>query len=220
MAKGAEAAENFWEEYSEHSYALASSKRKARRKKLEFVGWGSKELIEFLESVGKDTTTQISRYDVEDTVKTYVQENNLQQQRKKRKIVCDHRLHSLFGKKTIDRIQIYDMLAAHYAENQERDDDFSSSSDGEQHPSSGSERKTNHKKTIEETPKSSFASVVPDNIKLVYLKRTLAQEFLKEPDTFEAKIVGSFVRIKSDPLDYFQKNHNMLVQVTGDRPLC
>lgn len=208
MVQKTEAAEN-------HSYTPASSKRKARGKKLEFFGWGSKQLIEFLESIGKDTSTQISRYDVEDSIKTYVQENNLQQQMKKRKIVCDHRLHSLFGKKIIDRIHIYDMLAAHYAENQEGDDDFSSSTDEEQHRSLASERKSNQKKKIEKTPKSSFASVVPDNIKLVYLKRSLVQEFLKEPDTFEAKIIGSFARIKSDPLDYSQKNRYMLVQVTG-----
>ncbi|XP_021906071.1 uncharacterized protein At5g08430-like isoform X2 [Carica papaya] len=217
-----EAREWLWaEDYSDLSYAPAvGSKRRARTKRvLEFQGWGSKQLIEFLESIGRDTSTQISRYDVAEILEQYIQVNNLQHPKKKKKrVVCDERLHSLFGKKTLSRIQIYDMLEAHYAENREEwDTDFFSSSDEEQQRKSlVPEKKSYQKRKIEEgSPKSCFASVIPENIKLVYLKKTLVQKLLKEPDTFEAKLVGSFVRIKSDPLDHYQKNSHMLVQVQG-----
>ncbi|XP_057996427.1 uncharacterized protein At5g08430 isoform X2 [Hevea brasiliensis] len=212
----------FWmEEHAGKLYVPVGMKRKARTRKLEFVGWGSRPLIEFLESIGKDTSKQISQYDVTAIINKYVNDHNLHHPAKKKRILCDEWLLSLFGRKTIARNKIYEMLGTHFAENQaDSDDDFLYSSEEEdsacqQQKNLTSERKTYIKKKVLEAPKSCFAAIIPDNIKLVHLKRSLVQDLLKEPETLEGKIVGSFVRVKSDPNDYLQKNSHMLVQITG-----
>ncbi|XVF60954.1 hypothetical protein PTKIN_Ptkin08bG0089200 [Pterospermum kingtungense] len=215
------AAPLFWlEEYSGKPLTSVSLKRKAKSKKLEFVGWGSKPLIEFLESIGKDTSKQISQHDVTDLIVKYVNEKNLLHPAKKKRILCDERLFSVFGRKTISRIKVYDLLETHFAENQDAwDDDFFLSSEEEnlceEQKCTSLEKKVYQKKKVFETPKSCFAAIVPDNIKPVYLKKSLVQDLLKDFESFEAKVVGSFVRIKSDPNYFIQKNSHQLVLVKG-----
>lgn len=209
-------------EYDEPlSPQLTNLKRRGRSKKVKFDGWGSIPLIEFLQSLGKDTAQQISRYDVTDIINKYVNENKLVHSVKKKRVVSDERLLSLFGKKSFLRIKIYDLLETHYAENQfESDDDFLFSSDEENNLFSSEKQKSRKvplKKLCLETPKSCWAAIVPDNIKLVYLKRSLVQDLLKDSETFECKVVGSFVRVKSDPNDYLQKNSHQLLQVIGTK---
>ncbi|XP_059651832.1 uncharacterized protein At5g08430 isoform X2 [Cornus florida] len=214
----------FWMEDSKEQSFPMKMKRKVRSKKFEFVGWGSRPLIEFLESVGKDTSKQLSQDDVSAIINDYVKENKLVHPAKKKRIVCDERLHYLFGRKSVGRFKINDLLEAHFTENQnETEDELYSSEEGEesvykqQKVSSLDKKAPPQKKKVIETPKSCFAAILFDNIRLVYLKRSLVQELLKNPEIFEDKIVGSFVRIKSDPNDYFQKNSHQLVQVSGVR---
>ena len=66
----------------------------------------------------------------------------------------------------------------------------------------------------EELP-SGFAAIISSNIKL-YLRTSLIEELLKQPETFDGKVLESFVRIKSDPNDYLQKNSHLLLQVIGN----
>ncbi|PON75437.1 SWIB/MDM2 domain containing protein [Trema orientale] len=220
-----------------------------KRKKTEFAGWGSRALIAFLESIGRDTSHPISQFDVTAIVNEYVERNLLQltisnkkldnqntnknKKKKTKRILCDERLRSLFGKKSISRIMIYKLLEPHLAAaNQQIDSDDSLdffSWGNEDDEGEGGEAKEKHEKsyrpkrlTVEmstHTPRSCFAAVIPENIKLVYLKRSLIVKILKEGDTstFETKIVGSFVRTKSDPNDYLQKHSHCLLQVTGLR---
>ncbi|PRQ57237.1 putative Plus-3 domain-containing protein [Rosa chinensis] len=64
--------------------------------------------------------------------------------------------------------------------------------------------------------KSCFASLVADNIKLVYLKKSLVEDLMKQqPDCWERKVVGSFVRVKTDPRDYLRTNYHQLAEVQG-----
>ncbi|GMH10377.1 hypothetical protein Nepgr_012218 [Nepenthes gracilis] len=205
-------------------FVTERTKRKIRPRKKEFSGWGSKPLIEFLESIGKETSKALSQRDVTSMIDHYVHENNLIHPLKKKRILCDVRLHSLFGRKSVSRLKIYELLERHFTENQEesegeeksnselKEDTFTNC---KQQNTSSSDRKSYHKKKAAEVPKSSFASIISENIKLIYLKRSLIQDLLKDPETFDSKLLGSFVRIKSDPYDYFQRNSHQLQLVTG-----
>lgn len=199
--------------------APVPQKRKYRHRKKEFVGWGSRQLIEFLNSIGQDTGEKIPQRDVAEVITSYINENKLGHPQKKKRVVSDERLRSLFGRKTISRLQIYDLLEAHYAENLEQSDEdflFSSGDEDLKAKPSLPQRKTPKKRKVVESSESCFAALVPDNIKLIYLKRSLIQLLCKDSVSFEGKVVGSFVRVKSDPNDYLQKNSHQLLQVTGD----
>ncbi|KAK4738283.1 hypothetical protein R3W88_001980 [Solanum pinnatisectum] len=210
---------SFWvEEVKDQLPVSLKRKRNVRIKKLEFVGWGSKPLIEFLQSIGKDTSRSYSQQEVTAIVTEYVNSNGLLNPQKKKRVMCDARLHSLFGKKVIPRLKIYDLLEVHFSENHNESEDESSDSSKEEDvliASKGRKSTGSPKKKVPVVPKSCFAAVIAENIKLVYLKRSLVQDLLKTPESFEDKIVGSFVRVKSDPNDYFQKNSHQLQQVEG-----
>ncbi|TKY53330.1 hypothetical protein E2542_SST24857 [Spatholobus suberectus] len=49
----------------------------------------------------RDTRTKISQSEVTNIIIEYVKQNNLFHKMKKKRIECDERLHSLFGRKTI-----------------------------------------------------------------------------------------------------------------------
>lgn len=71
-------------------------KKKAKSKKKEFIGWGSRPLIEFLSSIGEDSTKELSQNDVTTIITDYCRENKLfDPEKKKRKVLCDERLQSL-----------------------------------------------------------------------------------------------------------------------------
>lgn len=222
MDKDIEPAPFLWIEEGKEEVYTPRMRRRTKKKK-EFVGWGSRQLIEFLESVGRETCKALSQHEVTEIIIKYINENRLIHPDKKKKVMCDERLHALFGRKSVNRVKIYDLLEAHLAEHQvDSDDDlFCSSEEKEEEFGckrqrvASSDRKPQSKKKVPEVSRTSLAAISPENIKLVYLKRTLVQELLKHPETFEGKVVGSFVRIKSDPLDILQKNSHQLQLVTG-----
>ncbi|KAE9586134.1 putative chromatin remodeling SWIB-Plus-3 family [Lupinus albus] len=201
-------------------------KRKYKKQKKEFDGWGSTSLIRFLQSIGRDTSNEMTQSEVTNIINEYVKQNNLIHPTKKKRIVCDQGLHLLFGRKSIGRLKINNLLEPHFAENRDKSDDdiFFNSEDEEEEDALGacqtpksanSERKSQPKKLAREKPRSFFAAVIPFNIKLVYLRKSLVEELLKDPETFESKVIGGFIRIKCDPNDYLQKNSHQLLQVTG-----
>ncbi|XVE94221.1 hypothetical protein REPUB_Repub01dG0263100 [Reevesia pubescens] len=202
---------------------VSLSKRKGKSKKKEFRGWASKELNEFLMSIGKNVMQELAQHDVATIVTEYCKVHKLFHPEKKKKVICDERLQSLLGRKSVNRNGIYKLLTVHFAENFEQAEDtvgFSSKEDDDNIPckrqrKSSPDRKY-EKKEITLNPRQCYlAAIVSSNIKLVYLKRSLVQELAKQLDTFDGKMMGSFVRVKSDPNDYFQKNSHMLVQVKG-----
>ncbi|KAL3620794.1 hypothetical protein CASFOL_035706 [Castilleja foliolosa] len=199
----------------------------AKSRKKEFIGWASRALVEFLGSIGKSTDEKLSQHEVTSIVNDYVKEKKLMNPEKKRFIMCDTRLRSLFSKKMINKSRIHDLLEDHFAENHEEsedEDNVGSDSDeenlGTPNPckrprKTGAEKNSEKKDSENNMPlKSRFASIVVENLKLVYLGRGVLKEMLKEADTFEEKVTGCFVRVKSDPYDRRWKLHQ-LVQVKG-----
>lgn len=90
------------------------SKFKSSRK--EFVGWGSKSLLEFLVSIGKDTTRKLSKQVVAIIIREYCKENNLFHPDKK-EICCDAKLQALLGRKAVEKRKLCELLTIHFAEN-------------------------------------------------------------------------------------------------------
>lgn len=199
------------------------SQRSVNSKKKVFVGWGSKALIDFLQFIGQDTREKLSQYDVTSIVTKYIKDHNLVHPVKKRRILCDVRLQAVFGKKVINRHRIFSLLERHFIENEEqfqKDDlDQDLEDDTETLVAPKTEKKLEQKKIssiwCSTAAQSQFAALIPENIKLVYLRRSLVLEMLKQPESIESKILGSFVRVKLDSHDYEQHNSHQLVQVTG-----
>nr|XP_016497254.1 PREDICTED: zinc finger CCCH domain-containing protein 19-like isoform X2 [Nicotiana tabacum]XP_016497255.1 PREDICTED: zinc finger CCCH domain-containing protein 19-like isoform X2 [Nicotiana tabacum] len=216
----------------------AKMQRTVKSKKNEFVGWGSKALIDFLQFIGQDTREKLSQYDVTSIISKYVKEHNLIHPVKKKRIVCDVWLQAVFGKKEVNRHRIYSLLDSHFVENEERSEKDELDHDLEDNDTEKvAEKKAEQNKmssvkysTAAQSPpeqnkmfsvkystavKSPFAALIPENIKLVYLKRSLVLEIIKQPQPIETKIIGSFVRIKLDPCDYKRSNSHQLVQIAG-----
>ncbi|KAD7477902.1 hypothetical protein E3N88_01038 [Mikania micrantha] len=226
MEKGDGKGSFYWVgEFNDQTLNPVKHRRKIKSKKLEFVGWGSKPLIEFLQSIGKDTGKELSQHNVAAIINDYVHNFNLLHPVKKKRVVCDERLYSLFGKKSIPRIKIHELLNEHFADNHDssEDDHLNSSEEYEDVNVTGKKRKVFNsdekapvqKKKTSETRLSHFAAIISENIKLLYLKRSLVQELVKQPESFEGKLLGSYIRIKSDPMDFSQKNLHQLHPVTG-----
>ncbi|XP_019158817.1 PREDICTED: uncharacterized protein At5g08430-like [Ipomoea nil] len=171
---------------------VQNKKRKSRsNNKLEFLGWGSKPLIQFLDSIGKKSK-QYSQEDVDAIVKEYVTSNDLMDPRKKRKILCDEKLEKLFEKKTVSRRDVYHLLEVHFRVNYDDVDD------------------------PQGIRKSCFAAINAHNIKLIFMRLGFVKGLLKEnPETFEDNMVGSIVRISKQNSNSSKKRLFQLHQVTG-----
>ncbi|RID76761.1 hypothetical protein BRARA_B03714 [Brassica rapa] len=186
-----------------------SRKRSRRPKRLDFVGWGSKNLIHFLKSLGRDTTDKISEYDVTFIVRKYIREELTHPLHKKKiKIVtCDVKLRLLFGCQKINVAKLPDLVAKHYVENQDGEEfDYLYSSEDDDDDKKGRLCLSDKEVVEKEKRRGSVAAIVRDNVKLLYLRKSLVEELAKTCEMFEGKVVGSFVRIK---------NPCQLVHVTG-----
>ncbi|KAH0766887.1 hypothetical protein KY285_002758 [Solanum tuberosum] len=197
---------------------------KNNSKKQEFVGWGSKALIDFLLFIGQDTREKLSKYDVSSIVTKYIEDHSLIHPVKKTRILCDVQLEAVFGKKMVNRCKILSLLESHFVDNEERlkndelDDDLEDD-DTEILVAPKTEVKVEQNKISSNwystAAQSQFAALIPENINLIYLKKSLVMELIKQPESIETKIIGSFVRVKLDPRDSEQCNSHQLMQITG-----
>ncbi|KAJ4878571.1 zinc ion binding [Raphanus sativus] len=192
------------------------NKTTPKTKRMEFIGWGSKPLIEFLTSIGEDTREEISQHTVESVIKTYIREKNLldNEIKNKKKVRCDEKLFSIFRKKYVNQKRIYSLLNAHFKENVEQIEYISLLERGfgeKNHenvsvPCKKQKTETSDEETCEmevkpEMRPTGLAAISADNIKLVYLRKSLVMELLKQSGSFRNKVVGSFVKVRNDPRD-------------------
>ncbi|XP_050378080.1 uncharacterized protein At5g08430 [Argentina anserina] len=193
---------------------------------MEFTGWGSKPLIEFLRSIGKDTTKKLSQFDVESIISRYIEDNGLLKQKKM--VHCDNNLFSIFREKSINATKLYQLLEEHFADDITVIEDSGSEAEDEislEDKNKGTKSKkrrvmssdvlTTDENRGPSMHKSGFASIIAENMKFVYIRRSLLEDLLKEPDHSESKILGTFVRVKNDPRDYLKRNSHQLSQVKG-----
>ncbi|XP_022924310.1 zinc finger CCCH domain-containing protein 44-like isoform X1 [Cucurbita moschata] len=186
------------------------------------TSWGSKPLIEFLTSIGVDITTQLSQCDVSSIILKYVQERDLIHPIKKKKIICDRNLHLIFKKNTIPLNQIDALLGPHFSHgNDTQRTNNEKKRCLESDPQNGDAK---HQKALscsqEKSPndKAYFASIVAHNMKLVYLRKSLVEDLLEQPESFEDKVVGSFVKVmetESREIRSKGKISQQLLQVTA-----
>lgn len=200
--------------------------RCVKSKRMQFCGWASIPLREFLKSIGKDTSEKLSQHDVYFIICKYITANNLHDPKKKKMIVFDEKLQSIFQKKTVNKNKIFGLLEDHFLENLEESEKEEPEDEDETPPGtfksrkvSKTERASPKKDPIHTVPHSCYALLTAENIKHVYLRRSLVYELSKQRESFERKVIGSFVRVKSDPYDYHQRNSHQLVKVTGQSRL-
>ncbi|XP_066348318.1 uncharacterized protein At5g08430-like isoform X3 [Miscanthus floridulus] len=202
----------------------ANTSQKNKSNKRTYVGWGSRELIGFLSSFGKDTSKPLEELEIIGVVKGYIKEKKLYQDDKKLRFLCDDKLQPLFTRRKVRCKMIRRFLAVHLASNAVSEDErFCSSEDDDDAPVIKKRPRNSLEpkiaKRVSERSKRHFASLTQNNINLIYLRKTLVISLLmSQPDIFEQKVVGCFVRVKCG-----QKVHSyeiprkayLLGQVTG-----
>ncbi|OQU87999.1 hypothetical protein SORBI_3003G379900 [Sorghum bicolor] len=180
----------------------ANTSQKNKSNKRTYVGWGSKELIGFLSSFGKDTSKPLDELEIIGVVKGYIKEKKLYQDNKKLRFLCDDKLQPLFTRRKVRCKMIRKFLAVHLASNAvSEDESFCSSEDDDDTPVIKKRPRNSLEpkiaKRVSEGSKRHFAALTQNNINLIYLRKTLVISLLtSQPDTFEQKVVGCFVRVK------------------------
>lgn len=222
----------------QHDIGLVSeTRRKENSLTREFSSWASKELLEFIGYLKEDAEKSISLFEVQQLLLTYIKENRLQDPRKKSLIICDERLRSLFGKPTVGQFEMLKLLESHLPSKQScfaegnstpssqgppTDNDYTIELDDSKEKVGRSvtdKRRKSRKKMEDKVARSNpndFAAINVYNIGLIYLRRTLIEDLLEDLTSFNAKIVGSFVRIRISGGNR-QEVYYRLVQVVGTK---
>ena len=219
-----------------------TSLKKGKTNKKTYIGWGSEELMQFLSSFGEDTSKSLDEAEIIGVIMAYIKNKNLFKNNKK-SFLCDDKLHLLFGRRKVGCKSIRKFLAVHLAANSVSEDEFFYGSEDDDVPImkkkprvDGSEDDDDDGLIMKKKPRNSmdlkivkrfsernkrcFASLNENNIKLIYLRRSLVIDLLNHPDTFDQKVVGCFVRVKNAPIVHkyeMPKNPYQLGLVTGKK---
>ncbi|ONM38006.1 Zinc finger CCCH domain-containing protein 19 [Zea mays] len=194
------------------------------------VSWASKELINFVAHARNGDKSVINQYDVQPLLLDYIKRNNLRDPRRKSQIICDSLLQSLFGKDRVGHFEMLKLLESHFPTSEVSpidadenhggvvDPDPSQDADGNSEASvvmSSEKRRKSRKYDLKHQPNiDDYAAIDNHNIGLMYLRRNLMEELIDDVDTFDEKVVGSFVRIRIPGTGQRQDIYR-LVQIVG-----
>ncbi|TVU36261.1 hypothetical protein EJB05_18188, partial [Eragrostis curvula] len=185
---------------------IKTSIKRKRSKKKTYVGWGTEELIGFLSCFGKDTKEPLDEAEVVGVVKEYIKQKDLFLRDKKKYFQCDDKLRPLFTRRKVKYNMLYSKLRMHLAANADSEDEYDDGSEDNNGPVMKKILQTNLElniaKKVSERNKRCFASLIQHNINLLYLRRSLVITFLSDLDTFQQKVVGCFVRVKTKDHSY------------------
>ncbi|KAF0895596.1 hypothetical protein E2562_013905 [Oryza meyeriana var. granulata] len=193
--------------------------------------WASKELLDFVANMKNGDKSVLSQFEVQSLLLEYIKRENLRDPRRKSQIICDSLLKRLFGKARVGHFEMLKLLESHFLMSEvspvEIDDnhggvvdpDPSLDADGNSEASiviSSEKRKKSRKydQKALQTNFDDYAAIDNHNISLMYLRRNLLEELISEVDTFDAKVLGSFVRIRISGTGQRQDIYR-LVQIVG-----
>lgn len=197
----------------------------------EETSWASKELLDFVANMKNGDKSVLSQFEVQSLLLDYIKRENLRDPRRKSQIICDSMLKSLFGKARVGHFEMLKLLESHFLMSEvspvEIDDnhggvvdpDPSLDADGNSEASmvmSSEKRKKSRKydQKALQTNLDDYAAIDNHNISLMYLRRNLLEELISEVDTFDEKVLGSFVRIRISGTGQRQDIYR-LVQIVG-----
>ncbi|XP_057788482.1 zinc finger CCCH domain-containing protein 19 [Salvia miltiorrhiza] len=192
--------------------------------------WASRELLEFVSHMKNGDTSFLSQFDVQALLLEYIKINKLRDPRRKSQIVCDARLETLFGKPRVGHFEMLKLLESHFFIRDEQNDDVQGSvvdtendqldidASPETLTKGGKDKKRkSRKKGDNRGPQSNlddYAAIDMHNIGLIYLRRKLMEDLLEDTETFNEKVIGTFVRIRISGSNQKQDLYR-IVQVVG-----
>ncbi|CAK9194148.1 unnamed protein product [Sphagnum troendelagicum] len=210
--------------------------RKWKRKKIKFAptfeDWASKEVLDFIIHMKGDPLKPLTRFAVNHLLWSYIKQHQLQDPGKK--INCDERLQVIFGKKLMGQSEMYRQLKEHFppkesvsaAKSAKEADrivkDEAREADGAEDKldrATVKDKRRGRRRSDEKFERpdgNDFAAITPKNINLIYLRRSLLEDLLDDPE-FDSKVVDTFVKIRvpgnASTLDTCYR----LVLITGTR---
>ncbi|KAL6846009.1 hypothetical protein ACP4OV_023457 [Aristida adscensionis] len=193
--------------------------------------WASKELLNFVAHMRNGDKSFLNQFDVQALLLQYIKRNNLRDPRRKSQIVCDSLLQSLFAKERVGHFEMLKLLESHFLMSEVSpinadeshggvvDPDPSQDADGNSEASvvmSSEKRKKSRKydQRGHQPNLDDYAAIDNHNIGLMYLRRNLMEELIGDVDTFDEKVIGSFVRIRIPGTGQRQDIYR-LVQIVG-----
>lgn len=197
----------------------------------EEASWASEVLLNFVAHMRNGDKSVMTQFDVQHLLLEYIKQKNLRDPRRKSQIICDSLLQSLFAKERVGHFEMLKLLESHFPMSEvspvDADDnhggvvdpDPSQDADGNSEASvvMSSEKRRKSRKYDQKGRQPNldeYAAIDNHNIGLMYLRRNIMEELISDVDSFDEKVVGSFVRIRIPGTGQRQDIYR-LVQIVG-----